>query len=140
MNYLLLKPLGGKVGSNKRFTMKHHLNVVGVIFAFLLVASPAHASWLDAISNAFKSDPTEPLLEMRKNTFISNYQLDQLDLRQHFKGVDLSAEQLLVLNDEQRRVNKLYAGAVRDGGVDEWEDLLLQRAVQHAEKRISEEE
>jgi hypothetical protein len=77
-----------------------------------------------------KNLPTDLVQPSAKNS------LNDFDIESRFADINLNLKQREILQREQDRIDRLYVNALKDGAIDEWESLLLQRMRDHALKLL----
>ena len=107
-----------------------------------VLCSTVYAGSVDAVFNLFHPEhnvDNVKHLDVIKSE-ISQSQLtsksEYFDVKSQFEASKLNFKQKEILNREQSRIDRLYANALKDGVIDEWESLLLQRAREHAVKLL----
>lgn len=110
------------------------------IVAYLLwITAPLHAGWLTALINPNVNPIPQPRGGGGQKSEVNKISpaVSEFDLKSRLGLGILTLAQQQRLHKEQNRINRLYTAAMRDGAVDEWEQLLLDRAVEHARKVVS---
>ena len=109
---------------------------------FFSLCSTVYAGSVDAVLNLFHpehSNDTAKHLDVMSSHINQGQvapKLSDFDIRSEFDLSKLNFKQKEILSREQTRIDRLYANALKDGVIDEWESLLLQRAREHALKLL----